>query len=346
MTGNPSPRVTLREVAKLAGVHSSLVSKVINNYKDLNIPDSTRDRVLAAVAELNYRPNMAARGLKLSRTFLVGIVIPDLTNPVYSPIVHGAQREASAAGYDIVLGASSLRPEESTVEDSFARLLAEGRVDGVLVASGSAKDSFMTLLAQQRSPVVVVNRRVDGIVASVSLHDAAGAALATKHLINLGHRRLGMIAGPSPVETTHRRIAGFRSALRSVPGYQPGLVMADGTDAHSGHAACEQLLESHPETTAIFAGSLLYGLGALRAANQMGRSVPDDLSIIALHDAEIADLTYPPLTTVAMPLEELGGAAMKLIVSLIEGEPACDLVVEGEGQLMVRGSTAPLKSHD
>jgi LacI family transcriptional regulator len=344
MTEKWGSRVTLREVAAHIGVDASLVSKVLNEYKNLNIPDSTRQRVLAAAAELNYRPNIAARGLKLSRTFFIGVVIPDLTNPAYASMIQGAQREASAAGYDIFLGANSTVASNDMVEESFARMLMSGRVDGVLIASGTVPDSAIKSLVQRDSPIVVVNRRVRGINASASLDDAAGAGLATNHLLDLGHRRIAMVGGPQSVETTHRRVEGFRSAQEPVGDSEAIVSLADGWDARSGYNAARELLRAHPETTAIFAGSLLSGIGVLRAAHDSGRSVPEDLSVVALHDAAIAEFTLPPLTTVAMPMEELGSAAMRLVLSFIDGESPSDLVIETPPYLVLRDSTGPCQT--
>ena len=307
----------------------------------LKITAATRGRVLEAIDELRYKPNVLARGLRLARTWMLGLILPNVTSPVYGPLVHGAQARAEKAGYCIVLGST---PEGEAQEELFAQLLSRGRVDGLLVASAKLGDELVRELANGPAPVVVVNRRVQGIESSAVVDDAAGAKLATTHLLDLGHRQLAHIAGPPGLDTSMRRRQGFRAAVKAAGLSNAVVLPASGWDADSGYEVGLKLFAKHPGVTAVFAANALVAMGLARAASETGREIPVDLSVNALHDFPLASYTTPPLTTVAMPLTELGAAAVDLLVAKIEGRGARSLLVETPPELVLRGSTAPPRS--
>jgi LacI family transcriptional regulator len=333
-------RPTLRDVAALASVDPSVVSRVVNDDPRLSISPGTRARVLAVIDELGYRPNVIARGLRLARTWTIGFVLPDLGNPVYGQIVHGAQARAQEAGYAIVLGSPL---EGRTIDSAFLRLLNERRFDGLLVASATVEDERLRELSATPAPVVVVNRRVDGVESSVIVDDAAGGELATRHLLELGHTSVAHIGGPVDIDTSARRRQGFEAAVAGCGIHHPVIEAGAGYDAGAGFEAARRLLERHPEVTGVFAANVMIAIGAIRAARELGRCVPADLSVVALHDFPLAAYTEPPLTTVAMPLLELGAAAADLLLARIEGRPspsAMSAMLTIPPRLVVRGSTA------
>ena len=329
---------TLRDVAALADVDPSVVSRVLNDNPRLSITPETRARVVAAIKELDYRPNVMARGLRLSRTWTIGLVLPDLTNPVYGQMVKGAQIRAQGAGYAVVVG-SPLNAH--SIEPSFARLLEEGRFDGLLVASAMLDGDDIRELATGAPPVVIVNRRVDGVEASVILDDAAGSSLATGHLLGLGHERLAHIGGPADVDTSVRRREGFERAAARDRAAQTVVVAGAGYDAESGYEATMRLFRGELEITGIFAANVMIAIGAIRAAEELGKAIPGDMSIVALHDFQLAAFTQPPLTTVAMPLEELGAAAVDVLLARIEGGSGESRVITTPPALILRKSTGP-----
>lgn len=345
MTARRTPREeerrrqpTLRDVAALAGVDPSVVSRVVNDDPRLSISPGTRERVLAGIEQLGYRPNVTARGLRLARTWTIGFLLPDLTNPVYGQIVEGAQARAREAGYVIVLG-SALAGQ--AVDPSFVGLLAQGRFDGLLVASATLGDAEIRELAAGPAPIVVVNRRVEGVESSVIVDDNAGGRLATEHLLDLGHRRLAHITGPLNVDTAIRRREGFEAAVERRLIRGSVVVAGEAYDAAAGFQAATRLLVEHPDVTGIFAANVLVAIGAIRAAGEQGRPVPASLSVVALHDFPLAAYTEPPLTTVAMPLAELGAAAADLLLARIDGRPARMRTLTTAPRLIVRRSTGP-----
>jgi len=346
VTGDDKPtggrdRATIRDVAQKAGVHPSLVSRVVNNHPKAYASVETRARILQAVAELDYRPHSMARGLRMARAHTLGLLIPDLTNPMYASIVAGVEARAADLGYGVVFGSHA----EGSPQSTFTRLLEEGRVDGLLVASAVLKDSYMRNVAQTGvGPVVLVNRRVRGISSSVVVDDDAGAALAVDHLVSLGHRSIAGVFGPANIDTARRRRAGFVRACSTV-GITPQIVEQSSWTANAGYQAGLTAIGTPEPPTAIFASSLMMGLGVLRAAHELGIQVPDDISVIALHDSEIASYVQPQLTTIAMPTEAMGREAADLIISMIEGEPGRHVVVDDAPQLIARSSTAPPPHH-
>jgi LacI family transcriptional regulator len=329
---------TLRDVAALAEVDPSVVSRVLSNDPRLTITPATRQRVRDAIKRLDYRPNMQARGLRLRRTWTIGFVLPDMGNPVYVQIVQGAQVRADEAGYALAVGSPL---DGQSIDLTFARLLEERRFDGLLVASGLVEDSKMLALTSGGAPVVIVNRRVRGIESSVILDDAAGAETATTHLLELGHTRIAHIGGPKDVDTSIRRSQGFRAAAeaRGITDYV--IVDAQGYPVQAGYEAAMRLLGGPGKVTGIFAANVMLALGAIRAARVQGCRVPDDLSVVALHDFPLAEFIEPPLTTVAMPLRELGARAVEMLLARIDGAPGEGTMLTTPPRLVIRASSAP-----
>jgi LacI family transcriptional regulator len=329
-------RVTIRDVAALAKVDVSLVSRVLNNHPKASARAATRARILEAAQTLGYQPNVVARGLRMARTWTLGLMLPNLTNPMYAEIIRAAEARARERGFGLVFGTHVDGEEEAT----FARLLQEGRVDGLLTASGVHGDGFLRRIAHGGfGPVVMLNRRVRGVHPTVTVDDAAGAALAVRHLAELGHKTVAGIFGPEAIETSRRRRAGFlaagaQSGIEVIPIDEPGV------DAAVGSAAAEQIFHDRPRSTAIFASTFGIGMGVLRAARRIGVEIPRDISLVALHDSDLADFLVPTLTTIALPVGEMARQAVDLLIQLIDGASPDSAIVRTPPQLKLRGSTA------
>ncbi len=317
-----SARATLRDVAERAGVHPSLVSRVVNDDPKAFASKETRQRIVEAVRELGYRPHFAARGLRMSRSLTIGLLVPDLSNPMYPSIVRGVEGGAQELGYGVIIGS---HPEGSQ-QETFNLLLEQSRVDALIVASGLVNDKFVRHLAEiDGAPVISVNRRVRGVRASVTVDDAAGARTAVDHLADLGHTCIGGVFGPTSID--HRSLTSLES-------------VRDSWGMRSGYEGGLDLLSQRRRPSAIFAPSLSMGIGVLRAALEVRASVPRELSVIALHDSELAEYLAPPLTTVAMPTEEMGRRASELAVGLIEGGRPQHVMLDHPPMLVRRSTTA------
>lgn len=321
----------LRDVAAAAGVDTSVVSRVLSGDRRLSIRPETRQRVLEAAARLQYRPNTAARALKTARTMAIGMIVPDLANVNYATIAQGAEERTGTAGYTLLVASGSVT--ERLVD-------LHGRIDGLLVGMATSETPRLGDFGG-RLPALLVNRREPCGIPSVTVDDEAGAVLATEHLLALGHRRLGHVAGPQNADTARRRLVGFRAALQAA-GLEPDpqTIAETSFDEAGGHVAATRLLRLEPRPTALFVANVRAAIGAMAAASRLGLSVPDDLSIVGFHDAPFASYLSPPLTTVRMPLEEMGYQAVENLLVLLGGGTVIDVMVATSPELVVRSSTA------
>jgi LacI family transcriptional regulator len=334
-------RVTITDVARAANVHASTVSRVLNGRAELSLLPETRERVIAAATRLGYRPSALARGLRLRRTFTLGMLVPDITNPVFPPIIKGVEGAAHARGYHLILCNTDDSFER---EASYLRVLKEWRVDGILIASSSTADSTIAELRREKFPFVLVNsasRASDDL--AVVPDNRQGVSAALDHLIELGHRRIGLIAAPQTTMTGQERLLAARATLRRHHlAHEDSLVaVADSFSEASGYSAARRLLLDAEPPTAIFGANDLIALGVIRLARELGLAVPGDLSVVGFNDIPQSGLFDPPLTTVHVPQEEMGVLAAALLIDQLEGRHIERRRVVLETQLEVRGSTAP-----
>ena len=327
---------TIREVAESAGVSYATVSHVINNTR--LVSQETRARVLAAMDALNYRPNALARSLRQGRTNTLGLVLPDSANPFFAEISRSIEDEAFKKGYSVFLCNTELDTER---ELFYVDVLSNKQVDVIIfVAAGDQADS-LDFLVRRNMPVVMIDRDVPNVEVDAVLTDnKLGGYLATRHLLELGHRRIACIAGPSSITPSAERIIGYRKALEEAGiSYEESLIIRGDYHAQSGMEITHSILSMDPRPTAIFCLNDLMALGALRAAAEAGCSVPQDLAVVGYDDLELAHFTNPPLTTIAQPKKEVGAQAISLLVDRIsrKSRPPSRLVLPPE--LIVRRST-------
>jgi DNA-binding LacI/PurR family transcriptional regulator len=314
------PRPTLDQVAAHAGVGRGTVSRVVNGSPQVS-PEA-RAAVEQAIAELGYVPNPAARALVTRRTDAVALVVSESDERLFGePFFAGAVRGISAA-----LAETSLLLWLAMARSALGRSRAEQHlsgqyVDGVMLLSLQADDPLPALLAARGMPTVlggVGGRPDDATTSRVDIDDAGGAAQAVRHLLGLGRRRIGVLAGPSDTTSGVARLAGCRAAL---PLDHRLVAHGDSSEA-GGAAASRELLAAAPDLDAIVAGSDLMAVGALTVLRAAGRRVPEDVAVVGFDDAAVAAQTDPPLTTVREPAEELGREMARLLVSLLRGGEA------------------------
>lgn len=333
-------RVTIAQVAAKAGVDPGLVSKVLNNRPGFSIRESTRERVHQTAKELDYRPNMAARSLRTTKTGAIGVLIPSFTNPIWSAILDAAESEADRRGYTLFAGIAGNDPETGGRRPSrFLDLARSGSVDGLLVAS-TLQDTELER-GFEGIPWLHINRRPDISSRHLVLDDKAGVKLATEHLLDLGHHHVGFLSGPLDTDSGRRRLDGFVEAM-SASGHPTSAVVESNYDLRSGARALTALLEHHSDITGIVCASFSTAAGAISAAQVRGIDIPNDVSIISLHDIEIAEDFGPPLTTVRMPLLELGRRGVELLLDKNSAEPI-DEMITSPITVVERKSTAPLR---
>jgi LacI family transcriptional regulator len=333
------PRVTIREIADLAGVSIATVSRVVNGHSDVS--EETRELVTRIVRENGYATNRSARGLSAGRTGLVGVLVP-LVYPVYfSAILSGAAEALYEQELRLVLSPTQ---HEHDREVSLLDRLMHGMTDGALIVLPEESSSELTRLLDEGYRFVVVDPRtpLDERVPSVSAAHTSGADQAMRHLIDLGHRRIAAITGPRGWVATEDRIRGYHAALAAegiLP--DPELEVEADFEIAPGREAAGRLLDLPKPPTAIFAFNDNLAIGALQAARERAVRVPEDLSIVGFDDVEPATIVTPTLTTVRQPLAEMGRTAVSLLMRLLERQRFETLRVELATRLVVRESTAP-----
>lgn len=329
-----SPRKRLEDVAKSAGVSKSIASRVLNADPGLLVRPETRARVVEAAERLNYRPHAAARGLKRAETGALGFLVPPLTNPVYLRIIRGAFRRALERDF-VVLLVEDVDPAQA--EEISARLVQTGRIDGLVVASAQPGHPLVETLRRGRTPHVFVNRGVPRSRRNVVIDEARGSTAALDHLVDLGHRRIGHVAGPQELDTARRRTAGF---VKTAAARDLAVEIKEADFGERGGAeAARRLLERAPHLTALYTSTLSQAVGVYHAAWELGLEVPRDLSLVGYDDMPLAEYLRPPLTTVRTPLAELGAAAVDALVDQLLGGDPRNVVIDAEPEVVVRAST-------
>jgi LacI family transcriptional regulator len=329
----------LADVARAAGVGTSIASRVLNGDPTVSIRPETRERILDAARDLNYRPNAMARGLRLSRTMSLGIIINLAYYYENAEILMAVESAATSAGYVTLIADTA---DFAARGEAYRRLLFERRVDGLLIASIFVSDDFIRELKDESLPFVVLNRRVDGVEPSASVDDALGMKIAVERLLELGHRRIAYLAGPAHVDPATRRLAGFRTGARAAGLRVPArYIQPSDVDDESVLAATERVLAASPRPTALAVWSPTAAVPALAAVRRLGLRVPEQLSVIAYNDSPIAGYLEPALTTVHMPLAEMAKGGVECLLEAIDGSRPSSFVVRTAPVLVERASTGP-----
>jgi LacI family transcriptional regulator len=310
-------RPTQIDVALRAGVSQATVSLVVNNSARTAIPDETRQRVYQAIDELGYRPNTLASSLRLGKTQTIGLILPDSANPFFAEVSRSIEASAFKQNYNLIL----CNTEEDTEKELlYVDVLCSRQVDGIIfVAVGDKTDSLLRVIGKN-IPLVMVDRDLSGMeVDAVLMDNYQGGYLATEHLIQLGHRRIGCIFGPSSVNPSARRGEGYLAALKDHEiSPDENLMIRGDFHPYSGMEAAHRMLNLPEHPTAIFACNDLMAIGAMRAITEAGLKVPEEISLVGFDNIELASYTNPPLTTVAQPIQEAGQRAVNLLLSRIE----------------------------
>ena len=330
---------TLRDVAQLAGVHPATASRALNPQTRPLVNTDTARKVLRAAESIGYQPNPIARSLKTARTSTVGLVIPDLTNPLFPPIVRGIENVLAEVGYSAWIVNTDHDParEERQVESLRSR-----QVEGLIIATARRTHPLLVRLHHQGVRMVLVNRRVDELdLPAVTADDDAGVAMAVSHLAALGHTRIAHLAGPMDTSTGVARARAFRHAIRDhgLPD-DPALIVEAGYWSETeGAIALRTLLERDTRFTAIVAGNDLIALGCYDVFAELGIRCPGDISVVGFNDMPFLDKMNPPLTTVRIPQYEIGGEAARLLLDTIDDPERHARSVLLPPSLVIRAST-------
>ncbi len=329
---------TIKDVAKLANVSPSTVSRVVANSS--RISEETKRRVRAALDELNYHPNVFARGLVTNMTGAIGILIPPgmnefFINPFFAEWMSGVAQVAREQGLDTVLSTSA-RSEEEVLE----RMIRGKRVDGVLLLGSRRNDPSVRYVLDHDAPAVLLGRPAgEEPIAHVNNDNVMAAYQATKHLLNLGHERVGFLGGSEELTVTVDRVAGYRKALA-----EAGISQDDRMEVSSffleqgGYLGMMRLLALNDRPTAVLAADDVLAFGAMRAAAELGYALPDELAIVGFNDIRLAEIANPSLTSVRVHMQELGVAAANLLLEQIRSGTVSDKSEIIDFELVIRKS--------
>ena len=336
-----SDKPTIRDIADMVGVHHSTVSRALNADQKHKISPKVVRAVEKAAEKLGYLPNIAAATLKRNRSFAVGVLIPDITNPIFPPIIRGIQDVAEGENYTAITANTDDDPTKE--RDAFRMMRGRG-IEGIIIATARLSDPTVDECIKYQIPFVLVNRTVSNdSVNAVILDEESGVRAALDHLRDLGHTRIACVAGPSETSTGVERLKAFRNFMKI---HELDGELVEGTAKYTvdeGRNACRKLLERDRSFTAILAGNDLIALGCIDVLKESGRNIPHDVAVVGTNDMPMLSRMVPALTTIHTPLYKMGCQAATTLFGVINGVSGDPVVLRMQPRLVVRNSTAPPK---
>lgn len=327
--------VTIRDVARLAGVSVATVSRVINQLGNVN-PETAR-HVRKAIEQLQYEPNSVARGLAGKKTGTIALILPDISNPFFPALARAVEDVAHRAGLTVIFGNSD---GIGFKERSYIKMLKKKYVDGIIIASNTVLPEDIEHLRKDQVPIVLLDRGFDiPTCPIIRSQNRKGATLAIQHLLSRGCRKIAHIYGPQELITARERLLGYEEVVEGQAWYSPSLAVPGNFDIEGGRQAILQLLERHPDIDGIFAGNDLMAIGALKELHNQGIRVPEDVKVCGFDGIGLTEITEPELTTVAQPIYEMGALAAKILIQEIETEMSENTIMKLDVTLIPRKST-------
>lgn len=336
-------RVTIADVARKAGVSKMTISRVLNNKAEIS--PETRAKIERVIRELGYRPSRVARGLAMSQTFILGLVVPDISNPFFAEIARGAEDVAWENGYNILLCNTEEIPLR---EKEVLQLLEQTQIDGLIICSARLPDDQLLPLIEKYRAVVMFNRPVPGQYAGlITMNDVEGAKQAVQHLLKAGRQHIGLLADlPRPFGASRERVRGYSLALAEAghpvnPQWQaicqPTQERVYDRNWQGGYLAARQLLLAHPEIDGLVCHNDLIAMGGMHACQELGRRVPQDVAIVGCDDILVARMVSPALTTLHVPKYDIGAMAVQMLLDRVQGQvEQAEIIIEEK--LIVRAS--------
>ncbi|KXG44190.1 LacI family DNA-binding transcriptional regulator [Tepidibacillus infernus] len=322
---------TIRDVAKHANVSVATVSRVLNKNGYVN--EETKQKVLEVIKSLNYKPNAVARSLYKKSSKTLGLILPDITNPFFPELAKAVEDVANRSGYTLLFYNSEEQVEK---EQIYIENLKQKYIDGVILATNSLNKQQVEGL---EIPIVVVDRAINKNIPTVITKNYEGGKLATKYLKEIGCRVIAHIKGPDRNINAEQRFKGYIEEVSNEPWFHEELIIHGNYNMRTATEVTKKLLNKFPEIDGIFAGNDVMAVGAIKAAHQLGRKIPDDLSIIGFDGIALGEMTIPELTTIAQPIYRMGELATHILINLIEGKAIKQTYYELDIQLIKREST-------
>ena len=321
----------MRDVAKKAGVSVATVSRVLNEKG--YIKEETRIKVLAAIEETNFKPNIVARSLFKKQSKTIGLIVPDITNPFFPQLARAVEDVTNQSDYTVILCNSD---DDLEKELGYFEILQQKFVAGIIVVSNKLQGHHLKGL---NFPIVALDMKLDPSIPFVTCDNYEGAKIATQHLLDCGCKKIAHIKGPDKNLNADERNNGFRDVLTKVDAYQEDWVVASSFSLESAKQATFRLLSKYPEIDGIFAGSDVMAIGVMKAAEKMGYSIPNDLMVVGFDGIQFGEMVTPELTTVAQPIYQMGNTAAKMILDMIDGKITEKKEYVYDVDLVIRQST-------
>lgn len=337
----PTRRTTSRDVARLAHVSRTTVSFILNNVPGVSISAATRERVLDAAKKLNYSPNVAGKKLVSGKSYTIGLVLCQSPEQIYTDaflpqVILGVEQAAMQQGFHVLL-----KPVDPNDTGGYARLITENHVDGILLSGPRQDDQALMQLHQQRVPIMLMGQLPSTDIPFVDVDATAGAELAVDHLIERGHKHIGMITNaPLDYTSAQQRRDGYLQALKKAKlSSKKALIKEGNYTPASGYEAMKELLRLDPPLTAVFVASDVVAIGAMLAIKEAELDIPKDIAIVGFDDIPLAEFFDPPLTTVHLPAFGIGWAGGERLIRIIQGEGLNAASLLLESKLVTRQSS-------
>jgi len=326
---------TIRDVAKLAGISVSTVSRYLNKSGYVNA--ETELNIKNAIEKLNYLPSAAARGLTGKNTKTFALILPDISNPFFPELARAVEDVASIYGYTVIFCNTDGQVGK---EKKYIDALKSKNIDGIIFASNTLGQEDVDKLASYNIPYVCLDRApTDKICSVVRSNDLEGGKMAVKHLLETGSKKIGHIYGPQDLIPAKERLIGYEESVKDFDWFSPSLMVPGNFEIEGGKRATEILMERHPDIDAIFAGNDQMAFGVLKTLHRMGIKVPEQVAVCGYDGISMTAITEPELTTVAQPIYELGAMASRILIKKIEGDMEKDQIHVLDVKLILREST-------
>lgn len=330
--------ITIKDIARLAGVSIATVSKIRNN-KDDSISQGTRERVLKIMEENNYVPNVMARSLVTKKTQTIGLVIPDIRNPFFPELARGAEDKANEEGYNIIFCNTD---DDLNKEEKYINMLMEKMVDGIIFTAASRRNGCFESLKKITIPIILVDRDIDfdGVKGKITVDNLSGAYEGMKHLLNCGYRKIPFLSGPLSNRSSLDRLEGYKRALGEFGvDFKEEYILEGEYDSDWGYDGVKQILKDITAFDAIFCGSDVIAIGAIKSLKEQGIKVPMDVGILGFDDIYMAKLVNPELTTIKQPNYEMGYKAVEMLIDVLEKKTQHNEHLILDTKLIIRNST-------
>lgn len=331
-------KISIYDVAQKAGVSVVTVSRVLNNSE--TVREKNREKVLKAIEELGYHPNASARNLARGKTNVIGLIIPNLSDPFIMSVVETVDKELEERGYFLAL--SVIGRNETDVSKKISLLFQQERVDGILALTPMYEEDVVLDLKKKKIPFVIMdNQRFPFTVPSIVVDNYKGGYQAARHLLELGHTKIAHIGGPEDILAASQREEGFAAALKEVS-LMPFDIIRNEFEIKTGYDAMKLWIENNSLPTAVFAADDHIAFGAIDAAREAGLRIPEDISVIGFDDHPFTSQLHPLLTTFRQPSFEMGRSGVEILFKIMAGEQKRNIVIKLEPDLIVRESTSAI----